>query len=137
MGEIFCLKQSRAKQSRQACLARRAWLKRARSRKPMPPLSFAAYSVGWFVKKYCWLVCVRKILFCMKNTVHINSVRVRGLASTSRTGCSFGDFVPGKPMNFPSFVFISSPKISYQLLEFITKTCREFKDTHSVSRDAL
>ena len=25
---------------RQACLARRAWLKRARSRKPMPPLSF-------------------------------------------------------------------------------------------------
>ena len=59
---------------RQACLARRAWLKRARSRKPMPPLSFAAYSVGWFVKKYCWLVCVRKILFCMKNTVHTNSV---------------------------------------------------------------
>jgi hypothetical protein len=49
----------------------------------------------------------------------------------------FGNFVPGKPMNFPSFVLVSSPKIPYQLLEFITETCREFKDTHGISREAL
>jgi hypothetical protein len=40
-------------------------------------------------------------------------------------------------MNFPSFVLVSSPKIPYQLLEFITETCREFKDTHGISREAL
>jgi len=42
-------------------------------------------TAGWIVDYYCWLVwCERKILFWTEDTVHMNSARVRGLASTSQ-----------------------------------------------------
>jgi len=37
------------------------------------------------VDYYYWLVwCERKIVFWLEDTVHVNSARVRGLASTSQ-----------------------------------------------------